>query len=86
MTTAADLAALDADLSAGSLTTERDTVEGYRRDWTQSESAGMPLGVVRAHSAPDVVATLRWASAHQVPVVPRGAGSGLSGGSCAVDG
>ena len=86
MTTAPDLAALGADLSPGALTTERATVENYRRDWTQSESAGMPLGVVRAHSADDVVATLRWASAHHVPIVPRGAGSGLSGGSCAVDG
>jgi glycolate oxidase len=28
---------------------------------------------------------LGWASAHQIPVVPRGAGSGLSGGSSAVD-
>ena len=29
---------------------------------------------------------IRWAAAHGVPVVPRGAGSGLSGGSSAVDG
>ena len=29
---------------------------------------------------------VRWAAAHRVPVVPRGAGSGLSGGSSAVDG
>ena len=29
---------------------------------------------------------LRWASAHRVPVVTRGAGTGLSGGSVAVDG
>ena len=29
---------------------------------------------------------VRWASAHGIPVVPRGAGPGLSGGSLAVDG
>ena len=29
---------------------------------------------------------MRWAAEHGVPVVPRGAGSGLSGGSSAVDG
>jgi glycolate oxidase len=29
---------------------------------------------------------VRWAAEHQVPVVPRGAGTGLSGGSTAVDG
>jgi glycolate oxidase len=28
---------------------------------------------------------MRWASAHRVPVVPRGAGSGLSGGATALD-
>ncbi|HEY5821572.1 MAG TPA: FAD-linked oxidase C-terminal domain-containing protein, partial [Propionibacteriaceae bacterium] len=33
-----------------------------------------------------VQATMRWASEHRIPVVPRGAGSGLSGGSSAVDG
>ncbi|HEY9496918.1 MAG TPA: FAD-linked oxidase C-terminal domain-containing protein [Intrasporangium sp.] len=86
MTSARDLASLATALSEGALTTNPATVENYRRDWTQSEAAGMPLGLVRAQRADDVVATLRWASAHAVPVVPRGAGSGLSGGSCAVDG
>jgi glycolate oxidase len=84
--TTSDLYALRDALSGGALTTEPATVEGYRRDWTQSDTAGMPLAVVRAATADDVVATLRWASEHGVPVVPRGAGSGLSGGSCAVDG
>ena len=28
---------------------------------------------------------MRWASAHRIPVVPRGAGSGLSGGATALD-
>ncbi|WP_347350794.1 FAD-linked oxidase C-terminal domain-containing protein [Intrasporangium sp.] len=81
-----DLDDLGGALSEQALTTDRATVEGYRRDWTQSESAGMPLCVVRAADADDVVATMRWAGARGVPVVPRGAGSGLSGGSCAVDG
>lgn len=80
------LADLAGSLSQGALTTDPATLETYRRDWTQSQAAGMPLGVVRAQGADDVVATLRWASRHRVPVVPRGAGSGLSGGSCAVDG
>lgn len=80
------LADLAGSLSQGALATDPATLETYRRDWTQSQAAGMPLGVVRAQGADDVVATLRWASQHRVPVVPRGAGSGLSGGSCAVDG
>ncbi|HET8595745.1 MAG TPA: FAD-linked oxidase C-terminal domain-containing protein [Intrasporangium sp.] len=83
---ATDLDELRGALSEGALTTDPATVENYRRDWTQSEAAGMPLGLVRAASADDVVAAVRWAAARGVPVVPRGAGSGLSGGSCAVDG
>ena len=46
----------------------------------------MPLALVRATSTGDVQATLRVASAHGIPVVPRGAGTGLSGGASAVDG
>ena len=42
--------------------------------------------MVRARDAAEVQETVRWAAAHGVPVVPRGAGSGLSGGSSAVDG
>ncbi|MGH7733554.1 MAG: FAD-binding oxidoreductase, partial [Gemmatimonadales bacterium] len=44
------------------------------------------LAVVRAGSTADVRAALLWASRHGVPVVPRGAGTGLSGGSAAVVG
>lgn len=40
-----------------------------------------PDGVVFAESTADVAATLRLATAHRVPVVPRGAGTGLAGGS-----
>ncbi|MDN5797669.1 MAG: FAD-binding protein [Intrasporangium sp.] len=83
---ATSLEDLRAALSEGALSTDPATVENYRRDWTQSESAGMPLCLVRAAGADDVVAAVRWAAERGVPVVPRGAGSGLSGGSCAVDG
>jgi glycolate oxidase len=41
--------------------------------------------VVRPVDAGQVQDTIRWAARHGVPVVPRGAGSGLSGGSSAVD-
>jgi glycolate oxidase len=42
--------------------------------------------VVRAECAEQVQDTVRWAARHRVPVVPRGAGSGLSGGATAVEG
>jgi glycolate oxidase len=45
----------------------------------------MPLAVVRAESSEHVQVAVRWAAEHRVPVVPRGAGSGLSGGSTAVE-
>jgi glycolate oxidase len=66
--------------------TDPVTCENYRQDWARDPSAGTPVAVVRARSATDVQAAVRWAAAHDVPVVPRGAGSGLSGGSSAVDG
>jgi glycolate oxidase len=65
--------------------TDPATCENYRHDWARDPAAGTPLAVVRARSAEDVQHALRWASAHGVPVVPRGAGSGLSGGASGVD-
>ena len=61
-------------------------MEGYRHDWAKDPDAGWPLAVVRATCTADVQAAVRWAAQHRVPVVPRGAGSGLSGGSSAVEG
>src|ERR1700743_3009121 len=61
--------------------TDPDITEGYRRDRADDPDAGRPLAVVRARSTEDVQAVMRWASAEGVPVVPRGAGTGLSGGA-----
>ena len=66
--------------------TDPDVVEPYRQDWAQAPDPGRPLAVVRARSTEDVQTVMRWASEHGVPVVPRGAGSGLSGGATAVEG
>ncbi|WP_207555955.1 FAD-binding oxidoreductase [Intrasporangium flavum] len=81
-----DLAGLTDALPPGAVLTEPDSVAAYRFDYTADPDAGTPLAVVRATSAADVQATVRWASEHGVPLVPRGAGSGLSGGSNAVEG
>ncbi|MCZ2403977.1 FAD-binding protein [Paenarthrobacter sp. Z7-10] len=43
----------------------------------------LPDGVVYAESAQDVVDSMRLASAHRVPIVPRGAGTGLAAGASA---
>jgi glycolate oxidase len=76
---------LIAALPAGSVLTDRDVVASYRQDWARDPNAGWPRAVIRATSTEDVQAVLRWACANNVPVVPRGAGSGLSGGSTAVE-
>jgi glycolate oxidase len=82
----ADLAALVAALPPDTVLTDPDVLASYRQDWARDPDAGTPLAVVRANSTEDVQAVLRWASAQRVPVVPRGAGSSLSGGSTAIDG
>ncbi|GAB2485099.1 FAD-binding oxidoreductase [Jatrophihabitans fulvus] len=82
----ADLAQLAADLSDDALVTDPDLLANYRHDWARDPDAGVPMAVVRARTVEDVQATLRWASAHGVPVVPRGAGSSLSGGSSGIAG
>ena len=83
---AAAVAELVELLPAGVVATAPDALEKYRFDWTHDASAGTPLAAVRVESAEHVQATMRWASTHGIPVVPRGAGSGLSGGALAVDG
>jgi len=84
-TTTAPLAELE-EVLGDAVRTDPVTCENYRHDWSRDSGAGMPAAVVRARSTADVQAALRWASAYGVPVVPRGAGTGLSGGSSAVDG
>lgn len=80
------IAELSAEVGPDRLVTDPVSTEAYRRDWCKAGGAGMPLAVLRARSAADVQAGVRWAGRHSVPVIPRGAGSGLSGGSNAVDG
>jgi glycolate oxidase len=80
------IAELVASLPSGVVLTDVDAMEKYRFDWTHEATAGHPLAVVRAENAEHVQVAVRWAARHLVPVVPRGAGTGLSGGSSAVEG
>ena len=80
------LAELVSALPTGVVVTAPDAVEKYRRDWSRDPAAGVPCAVVRAETTADVQVAVRWAARHGVPVVPRGAGTGLSGGSTAVAG
>ncbi len=80
------LAGLIADLPDGTVVTDPSVTEGYRQDRAFDPAAGKPLAVVRPRRTEEVQTVLRWACAHRVPVVTRGAGSGLSGGATALDG
>lgn len=80
------LADLDRLLSPGALVTDESVIDGYRGDGARTVEPGRPCALVRAASVDDVQVTVRVAAAHRVPVVPRGAGTGLSGGATAIDG
>lgn len=59
---------------------------GYARDQAALAPSGSPLAVVRPSSTEQVVGVVRALAAARVPIVPRGAGTGLAGGANAVDG
>ncbi|MCX6470080.1 MAG: FAD-binding protein [Corynebacteriales bacterium] len=77
---------LIAALPEGMVVTDPDICGGYRQDRALDPDAAIPLAVVRAESTDHVVAAVRWCAANRVAIVPRGAGTGLSGGSGGVNG
>ena len=80
-----------ADLLVDAIPTERiatdaSTLGAHRHDRSGWAPDGLPSAVVFPESAHEVAAVLRAAHAAGVPVVPRGAGTGLSGAATATDG
>lgn len=65
---------------------DADVTASYRRDMMPLAPAGEPLAVVLPSNAEQVQAVVRACAAAKVPIVPRGAGSGLSGAANAIDG
>ena len=80
------IAELRAALPEGRITTDPDVLESHRRDEAGLVPAGVPAALVRPRSTDEVRTVLELAQRRRVPVVPRGAGSGLAGGANAVDG
>ena len=70
----------------GALITDADLIASYLHDEAEWAPYAAAIAVVRAHDTADVQATVRWAIEHGVPVVPRGAGTGLSGAANATAG
>ncbi|MGB4324649.1 MAG: FAD-binding protein, partial [Candidatus Nanopelagicales bacterium] len=73
------LAACDAALADGDVVTDPDRLPSYQRDRSTGTPAGQPIGVVFPRTTEQVASVMKAAHEHRVPVVPRGAGSGLSG-------
>ncbi|MEJ8285203.1 FAD-binding oxidoreductase [Curtobacterium citreum] len=66
--------------------TDPGVLDGARTDKSGWIAPGGPVAVVEARSVEHVQATLRTCSALGVPVVPRGAGTGLAGGANGTEG
>jgi glycolate oxidase len=77
---------LTAALPGDGVVTRPEALDGLSRDQTHVVDAGRPLAAAFPTSTDEVSATLTLASKYRVPVVPRGAGSGLAGGANALDG
>lgn len=68
-------------LGAGQVSTEEAALARYAVDQAPVLDLQLPQAVVFAASIADVQAALRLCAAHGVAVVPRGAGTGVSGGA-----
>jgi FAD/FMN-containing dehydrogenase/Fe-S oxidoreductase len=66
-------------LISGQVHCDDVTVQQYATD--ASIFQVVPVGVVRPATHEDVVAVINYAREHQIPVIPRGCGSGLAGES-----
>jgi len=80
------LADVRAELPRLRLLTDPADRESYRFDETAYLTAGLPGAVALPTHTAEVAALLRLASRHRVAVVPRGAGTGLSGGAAGIEG
>jgi len=66
--------------------TDPEVLASLNHDEAEWAPAGMPLAAVRAHSSEEVQRVVAACAERNIPVVTRGAGTGLSGGANAVDG
>ncbi|MCX5993264.1 MAG: FAD-binding protein, partial [Chloroflexi bacterium] len=73
-------------LGGDKVRTEPEDLLAYSSDATRYYAQGKPDAVAQVESVDDVCKLLKYANQHGVPVTPRGAGSGLSGGSTPIRG
>jgi glycolate oxidase len=68
------------------LITDPDVLAGLSHDEAEWAPVGTPRAAFRPQSTEDVQQAVKACAQDNIPVVPRGAGTGLSGGANAVDG
>ena len=67
--------------------TDEEKLEPYSHDEVaEKEYAHMPEVVVRPRTAQEIAEIVKFANRERIPITPRGAGSGLSGGAVPVYG
>jgi glycolate oxidase subunit GlcD len=76
-----ELASLRALLPRGQVFTDRATLVAYEVD--AGLDRGVPEAVVLPRNAEEVSKVVDWAAQHNMPLIARGAGTGLSGGAVA---
>jgi glycolate dehydrogenase FAD-linked subunit len=81
--TSVDLVGL---LPAGRVITDPARMASFAHDEAAGAPYGLPAAVVQPHTTAEVAAVVAYCAEHGVPVVARGAGTGLSGGANAVEG
>ena len=81
--TAADIAAFENMLSPERVFYGEAISEDYARDEMTEYGLYMPEAVLRADSAEEISAVLKYCNERMIPVTPRGAGTGLCGGCVA---
>lgn len=79
------LIAIERACGSGSVIRDPSLLEGYSHDDSEAEPC-LPEAVVRAKTTAEVSAVMKAAYEHEVPVTPRGGGTGRVGGAVPVPG
>src|SRR5436190_23127264 len=84
--TAAFLDQLRAELPGLRLLTDEIDRESYRSDEASYLKSQLPMAVALPETTDQVSAIVHLAAEHRIPIVPRGAGTGLAGASGGIEG
>ncbi len=81
-----DLGTLRDVIGHDQVVTDPVVLAAASHDDAEWAAVGSPLALCRPRTTAEVQAIVRFAIEHRIPIVPRGAGTGLSGAANAVDG